>query len=276
MARAVRCGVRGAARRPALRAWFCAALLAWGRAEVSGAQAASFVPGARVALPALPGLTLAWNDCAGGAGAISNLPYACSGEADTLTLYCALAVSQSIASVISAEVVVDIQHASPVLPDWWQLGGAGVAGCRPGALSTSYDFSSAPGCTDAWQSFGFGGIQGFSVGPLGNQARIKAVASVTSDHAVTLNPGIQYGLLKLRIASPRTTGPNACAGCAAAACLVFQSVILRVIPGSGNDVLIGEAASPSADFATYQGTAADCNTVPAHHSSWGTLKALYR
>jgi hypothetical protein len=257
-----------------------AALCAACIAAVSPVHAAPVKTGGNQPQTVQPGLTLAWNDCLGGAGAAQNLAYACSGENDVFTLYCALAVAQSVPGVIGAEVVVDIEHASASLPDWWQLGGSGTGGCRAGVLSASYDFSADPGCTDAWQTLGFGGIQGFTVGPpdhtFPNQARIKAVAAVTSDHAVTLLPGTEYGIVKLCISSQHTTGANACAGCAEAACLVFQSAILRVLPGVGSDLLIGEAAAPSADFATWQGTAADCSAVPARRTTWGTLKALYR
>jgi hypothetical protein len=256
--------------------WLTAALAATlATAPSTAAAAARKTDGTAV----LPGLALTWNDCAGGAS-LANMSYGCNGATDTLTLYCALAVPTAVSNVIGAEVVVDIQHASAALPDWWQLSGGGTAGCRAGVLSTSFDFTLNAGCTDAWQTFGFGGIQGFTVGSpdhtFPNQARIKAVAAVTSDHAASLTPGIEYGVLKLRLASGRTIGANVCAGCGEAACLVFQSAILRVIPGTGSDMSLPDPATPGADFATWQGTAADCSVVPVRHSSWGQIKSLYR
>jgi hypothetical protein len=227
------------------------------------------------------GLSLTWNDCPGGATATSGITYACTGNTDTLQLICSVAVPQTITGVLGAELVIDIQSADPLsVPDWWRFDGSGTLGCRAGGFDAGYDFSANPGCTDAWLGNGFGGLQGFSVGPpdhtFMNQARLKVVAAVVSTNAVTLNPGITYGLIKLLINSNNTTGGSACGGCGTSECLVLQSAIILVQPGSGSNVTIGSAASPGSDWATWQGTAANCSAVPVRRSTWGAIKSLYR
>jgi hypothetical protein len=233
------------------------------------------------AAPPPAGLSLTWNDCPGGLGASSGITYACSGNADTMQLVCSLVVQTAISGVVGAELVIDIQHSDPItMPDWWRFDGSGSLGCRAGALDTGFDFGANPACTDAWLGNAFGGNQGFSIGPpdhpLMDQARLKEVAAVTSTQAVTLNPGTTYGLLKVLINSSNTTGPSACAGCGGSACVVFNSVKILVLPGSGSDVFLSAPASPESNWATWQGTSANCNAVPVRHTTWGQIKSLYR
>ncbi|MGH7741280.1 MAG: hypothetical protein ACRENS_04585 [Candidatus Eiseniibacteriota bacterium] len=234
-------------------------------------------PGSGVA--PLSGISLTWSDCPGGATAAADYSYACSGNGDVITLVCSITPSQSISNVLGAELVVDIQSPDSALPDWWQLGGMGSGGCRGGVLATDFDFAGNPGCTDAWNTFGFGGIQEFSVGPpdhpLLSQARIKATAAVTSDHALTLSAGVHYGLIKLVISSAGTVGTPACGGCSTPACLVFNSALLRVLPPA-SDVTVSNPQAPGSNWATWQGTGANCSAVPVRRSSWGSIKTLYR
>ena len=235
------------------------------------------------AAPPGPGLSLTWNDCPGGLSASQDLSYACNGNTDTFQLLCSLVVQQAISGVIGAELVIDLQSSDPVaVPDWWYEDGSGTGGCRAGGFdtSTSFDFSADPGCTDAWGGQGFGGNQGFSVGlpdhPSPTQARIKEVAAVTSSNAVTLSPGVVYGLFKVAIRSDRTTSGPACAGCAESACLVFNSVWIRRLPVAGSDVFISNGSSLGSNWATWQGTGASCVSVPVRRPTWGAIKSLYR
>ena len=236
--------------------------------------------GAAHSAPPPAGLTLTWNDCPGGATSSSGITYACTGNTDTLQLICSVVVPQTITGVIGAEVVIDIQSADPsAIPDWWRFDGLGSGGCRAGGIDTFFDFSSSPACTDAWLGNGFGGLQGFTVGPpdhtFMNQGRMKQVAAVVSTDAVTLTPGVTYGLLKLAINSNNTTGGTACGGCGISECLVFESALIVVKPGNGSPVTIGSAATPGSDWATWQGTAANCAAVPVRRSTWGAIKSLY-
>jgi len=228
---------------------------------------------------AVPGLSLTWNDCPGGISASSGITNACNSDADTLQLVCSVVVQNTITGVIGAELVVDMQSADATqIPDWWRMDGSGAAGCRAGLLDTGFDFTANPACNDPWHGNAFGGNQGFAVGPPAhpflNQARILEVAAVTSNDAVTLTAGTTYALLKLVINTARTVSAS-CAGCGESACLVFNSVLLRVLPASGSDVTINTPAGVGTNWATFQGTAANCSAVPVRHTTWGAIKSLY-
>jgi hypothetical protein len=235
---------------------------------------------ASVAAAPLPGLSLSWSDCPGGAAWAADQAFACNVNTGQFTLVCSLAPDSARTSVIGAEAVIDVQSAAATLPDWWRFDGSGPGGCRVGGLSAGLDFSAMTGCTDAWAAQGFGGIQGFSIGPpdhpLPSQARIKAVAAVTSDHAVALATGTQYGVITLILSALNSTGAGTCAGCATRACLVLNSILLRRIPSDGADVFLSAAASAGSNWATWQGTGADCAAVPVQRRTWGQIKSLYR
>lgn len=228
----------------------------------------------------LPGISLDWNDCPGGATSTSDLSYACASNSDNLSLICSAVTSVALANTIGVELVVDIQHSAPSLPDWWRFDASGTGGCRGGALSFAFDYPAGPSCTDAWAFNGFGGLQRFSIGspdhPFTNQARIVAVAAVTSDNAVTLAPSVTYGLIRMIISTVNTTGAGACAGCITKACLVFNSALIRRISGAGGDVFLSTAAFAGSNWATWQGTGADCSQVPTRRKTWGEIKSLYR
>jgi len=227
-----------------------------------------------------PGISLMWNDCPGGLTASSGITDACASDVDTVQLVCSIVTGQTVSGVIGAELVVDMQSSDPVaIPDWWRLDGSGIGGCRAGALDVGFDFSADPGCTDAWRGKAFGGEQGFSFGPPDHpfytQARIKVVAAVLSTNAVTLSPGVTYGLLKLVINTAHTVSAPVCSGCSESACLVFNSVLIHVLPALGTDFTVSTPAAVGTNWATWQGTSANCLAVPVRHTTWGAIKSLY-
>ena len=223
---------------------------------------------------------MSWNDCPPGPTASPDLAFDCTSNASSFTLVCSLVLADSEANIIGAELVVDIQHSAASLPDWWRFDGSGTGGCRSGGLTTSYDFAPTPSCADAWSGNGFGAVQSFTIGPpdhpLASQARIKAVASVTANNAVTLDRDTQYGIVRLILSTTNSTGTGACDGCSGSACLVLNSILLRRLPGQGDDVYQVTPASGSSNWATWQGTGADCAQVPTRRTTWGQIKSLYR
>ncbi len=235
------------------------------------------------ALPAwaAEGLYLTWNDCALGGAATSNQDFLCDTDAGQQTLYCAFVMPQPADSVLGLEMVVDIQHSAPTLPNWWRFDGSGTSGCRAGGLSSDVDFSGETACKDPWQGLAVTGIQSFSIGPpdhpFGNQARIKPVAAVLSSIPRTLDATSTYYGLKLVILNDHTVALP-CAGCTGAACLVLNSILVRRSPGAiGGDIYLTGPGPANANWATWQqGTGADCIAVPVRKTTWGQLKSLYR
>lgn len=238
---------------------------------------------ARASLAAVPpasGLSLDWNDCPGGASSLPDLSFACDTESGFFTLVCSAVLDSTVANLLGSELVVDVQMASGTFPDWWRLDGSGPASCRIGGATAAADFSSSPSCADAWAGHGHAGIQGFSIGPpdhpASNQARIKIATIVPSDSAVALGPAVSYGIAQLLLFALRSTGSSPCAGCATRACLVLNSILLRRSPGLGPDVYVTMPAGPATNWATWQGSGADCSLVPVRRRTWGEIKSLYR
>lgn len=225
-----------------------------------------------------PGLYLTWNDCALGPTASSNETFACDANTDQSALYCAFTMPQARDSVLGVEVVVDVQHTAAAMPDWWRFESGG---CRAGALNQSgADFTGQMGCVDPWQGAAFGGIQSYNIGPPihagANQARIRAVAAVVSSLAASLNATSMYYGFRIVITREKTQAPGPCFGCLGAACLVFNSVLVRRLPGSSGDEFIQTPGPANANWATWQGAGANCAAVPVRRTTWGSLKSLYR
>jgi len=225
---------------------------------------------------AQPGTALTWNDCFLGVAA-GDLFFDCATDAGQEELFCALRLQQPTDGVIALECVVDLQHADPALPDWWQLGSGG---CRAGNLTASADYSGLSACADPWGGAGSATIQQYQVGaPRGapNQVRILAVSFVPSPSAASLDATSTYYAARVIILNGKTTGLPACAGCVGGACLVLNSILVRRLPGSGGDVYLETPVAAGANWATWRGgSGASCSAVPARRSTWGALKSLYR
>ena len=86
--------------------------------------------------------------------------------------------------------------------------------------------------------------------PATNRARLVFTAFVLPAQAVALTAGQTFHAVDLRMSSRGTIGTGACNGCASSACLVFNSVLLKRLPGSsGPDVLLSDpAAACTGDF----------------------------
>jgi hypothetical protein len=125
-----------------------------------------------------------------------------------------------------------------------------------------------------------GGIQSYNIGPPdhpgANQGRIKAVAAVVSSLAASLDATTMYYAFKIVITRGKTVAPGPCSGCLGAACLVLNSILVRRLPGSSGDDFIQTPGPASVNWATWQGTGADCAAVPVRRATWGRLKSLYR
>jgi hypothetical protein len=229
---------------------------------------------------AAEGLYLTWNDCFQGASATSNRDFACDVNTGIHELYCAFTMPQATDQVIATEVVVDIQHSSATLPDWWQLDEG--SGCRRGSLTASVDFQGKTACVDMWQGFpAIEGLQGYIVGePRGgsNQARIKVATLVQFPNEVSLDATSMYYAVRILIDNAHTIDPSPCAGCAPPACLVLNSILIgRAAGAPGGNVFLQTPGPADANWARWQGGAgANCAAVPVRNRTWGEIKSLYR
>ncbi len=219
-----------------------------------------------------PGLTLAWVDCRAGGG-VTNQAFGCGSNTVEMAMFPAFELSAAIDSVYQLELVIDLQHSLTPLPAWWRLD---PGQCRADQAIADAVFSG--GCADPWAGTGVAAVQGYLAGPPGrsaSQARLLVVATVPSTAAVALQAGVPYFAPRVRIRSGNST---TCAGCAASACLVLNSIQLHRLPGTTpEDLLITVAATETMNWISWQGgVGADCAAVPARNRTWGAIKSLYR
>jgi hypothetical protein len=226
---------------------------------------------------AAEGLYLTWDACAFEPQASPVRVFACNTNADTMRLHAAFTLAQQVDNVIGLEVVIDIQHESPVLPDWWRVDGGG---CRAGALRNDTQFGAVAGCADPWTGAGVASFPSYTVTqPRGgaNQARIKAGVGVLPSDPRTLAADTPYHAARIVIVADKTTGVGACTGCAGKACLVLNSIWIKRTPGApGGDVFVSTPGPAEANWAAWQGVGANCTAVPVRRSTWGAVKSLYR
>jgi hypothetical protein len=246
--------------------------------------AASLIGWAVAAGPAVAaeGLYLSWDDCAQGPTATSNLNFACDTNAGQSELYCAFTMPQAADNVVAIEVVVDIQHANPTLPDWWRLDTGVVGGCRKGSLGVAVDFPGKTACADMWQGLPTAsGVQDYVLTePRGalSQARIEVAASVLPQDAFALDGTSMYYAARIIINNARTIGAPTCGGCDQPACLVLNSILVGRLPGSpGGNYFLQTPGTGDGNWGRWQGgLGADCAAVPVRNRTWGQIKSLYR
>lgn len=223
------------------------------------------------------GLGLAWDDCRTGSG-LTNLSFACDNNDAMLELIASFQLGAPLTDVIGIEVVVDVQHSSATLPDWWLMGSGA---CRADQLFAGADFTLLGDCADPWNGAASAEVQGYDTGqPRGgaNQARIRAVAGVLPANARSLAAGVNYYGLRVRFRTGKSSGTGSCAGCLAPACLVLNGITIRRLPGApGGDVIISSVGAGNPNWVTWRGGGgADCSLVPVRAVTWGRIKTLYR
>ena len=168
---------------------------------------------------------------------------------------------------------LDLQSDSPLLPDWWQIGGVGA--CRTGSLSVSTDFLGAPGgCVDFWQgqppTVGFHWVTTavpdvYAPPSAPNRARLNVRTGILS-RSFPIEPGVEYYAFRVTIDFARSVG--ACTGCATPATLVLNELEYSgdlVTTPLANACLRWQAAGVT-----------PCSATPARNPTWGQVKGLYR
>lgn len=234
-------------------------------------------------VPAAEGIYLTWNDCYVDPSAGMNRDFDCASNGGVSELFCAFTMPQAADKVVAVEIVVDIQHAAAMLPDWWHFD---AGGCREGFnLTAAADFPGKTACVNMWQTAvtpAIAMVQGYiPTEPRGaaSTARIKVAASVLPEDAVTLNDTSPYYAARIIISHAKSAGAGACAGCDLGACLVLNSILIGRLPGApgGDYVLQIPGSASDANWARWQGGGgANCAAVPVRNRAWGQLKGLYR
>jgi len=245
-----------------------------------GLGAGPGIPAARAGA----GLYLTWNDCFQGGGT-SNLAFACDTDTGENDLYVAFTMPEAANNVVAVEIVIDVQHSSPTLADWWRLE---PTGCRWDMNNVTLDAAASfPGktaCADMWQGAAtpaIAQVADYTPGQPGgaaSQARIRVTASVVPADARSLDGTSMYYAARVIIKNAKTIVPGGCAGCGDPACLVLNSILVGRLAGStGGDYFLETPGPGEANWARWQGGGgANCQSVPVRNRAWGQLKGLYR
>lgn len=220
-------------------------------------------------------LRLNWGDCPEGLGS-SVKTSTCNAPLAVESLVSSFDLSAPVDSVIGMEVVVDLVSDSATLPNWWHFESGG---CNSGALSASGDFTAIGGCSNPWNSTVSGLVQAYVVGqPRGaaNTARMIFTIFVLASQQVSLEAANPYYAGILRLSHSRSSGVNACSGCATPVCLVLNSILVLRRPGSVPEQVQVSPSGGNGHWASWQGSTADCNLVPVRNRTWGAIKSSYR
>jgi parallel beta-helix repeat protein len=221
-------------------------------------------------------LGLHLNDCNG--SAVSN--NACTGNAGGITLVGTCNPLAASPRMVSTEVVLDLSNGSVGLSDWWRLDGGGLGGCR-NALTASEDFTTldingAPvytACDDYWAGTGSGAVAFIYPSPglsNGGSGRIALVAASAFEKALT--GGVNHYLFRVAINKSASIGAGSCGGCSDPVHIYLNNVkLLQPFGAAGGDVDV--TGDGTGQDISYNGGNAP---TPTQHSSWGSIKALYR
>lgn len=234
------------------------------------------VAGVAPATAQTTGINLRWTDCST-AGA-DNMAFACDVNTGApFTLVGTFVPPSGVNQFVGFEAVVDVGSNSDPIGDWWRVQ---PGGCRAGAALASFDFTIGPfTCTDPFGGQAFGGLDftpqptGTTLpAPLTNKGRFKVAAAVAPP-GIVLTGGTEYYAFLLRLL--RTNTLTCTGGCAEAACIRLNSILVAQPAGVGNFFLTAPPAGGDQDV-TWQGAGADCAAVPVQNRTWGEVKHLYR
>ncbi len=200
--------------------------------------------------------------------------FACDGDAGSAAFTVSFVVDRDLEHFV-AQIQADLQSDSPDLPDWWQFADPG--GCRVGALTTSADFTSAPGgCSDPWRGLAHtltrwrtGLLPGDPPWPDARPDRAQLICFAYVDGIAPLARGIEYYAVTATVEYRRSTGTGACRGCGTPATLVLNEVRIA-------DVISITNPLANACLRWQAGGATPCSATPARNSTWGLVKSLYR
>jgi hypothetical protein len=221
------------------------------------------------------GISLGFQDCrAGGTPGFNAQNFGCGSNTTQFPIFAGLQLLAPVDSVFSSELVIDVDVASDPMPAWWSMDGT----CR--TLSWFAGTTQAGSCSDPWNGLGAATVQGWLLGTPANSnrhARMLVAAGVVAENAVKFDANVPYSLCRILLDSRNSTlCPT---GCTTPACMVFNSVLLRRVPGSTvEEVLVSTPEVAGNNWLMWQPTlgSANCASVPVRRSTWGAVKALYR
>jgi hypothetical protein len=225
------------------------------------------------------GLGLRWDQCLGDGGPI-NKTFACDTNTGSQRLVTTIVPGSNIADVVGFEHVILFAADATTLPAWWQFKNS--LACRRTAFSVSFN---NPDPTSSCPNAGTqsGGIVTFEIEA--NSARLLVSNSISSsDFGGTLLAGQEYYGFSLVCTHAGTVGAPSCAGCSIPMCFVYSVANVRRRNVTTSHLISGPANGVDGHYVTWQGggnptvgSRTGCPAAtPTRHSTWGSVKSLYR
>jgi len=258
-----------------------------------------FAAGALLALGLAPAahagdeLYLRWDNCFGDGG-VYNKVFACDTNSGTEALVASFRLAATTDSIGALEINVDLGALGPAIPAWWSMRATNPMGCRPTSLAIG---SSPPAtsttCLDGW----FGASTGVSEDPPVDNwpyVHIKALVGVPASNSITAEAGQEVFAFQLLIRHLQTVGSGSCGGCITPMCIAWDYArVSRVFPLAAKEIIGANTPQNGSNVTWQPGAVATtggacfpnrpcdyyvtCQSVtPAHGSTWGSIKSLYR
>jgi hypothetical protein len=224
-----------------------------------------------VATASAGGLNLSWNEC--GTTGVSSKTFACTSNATVGTMYASAVAPQQMDQLNGEESEMQLQTNQAVLSPWWMIQ---TGGCRQGAVTANFDFTSNSACLDPWLGAASGGINYVAGFGGANRAQIRTVAAIAGSTAITGTD--EYYFFKVTLLGIKTVGNGSCAGCLDGACIVFTSLKLTEPLGVGDFTITNPLDRQYVTFQAGGGsvTGGCPAATPTKNRTWGSVKSLYR
>jgi len=216
------------------------------------------------------GMNLSWSDC-GTAGQLQR-NFACNTNAGFNTIVASVIAPAAMGQFNGQASSLELETNQASLSNWWQLASGG---CRPTALTSDFNFTSASSCADPWQGGAFGGVNYTPAYNGPNRARIRTICAIPG--STSIDGTSEYYLFKVSISNAKSVG--GCGGCTDGVVIVYRSVWLTQPAGVGDYTMVDQPIGRH--YVKWQpGAPAGPEDVPlptpARNTTWGGVKSLYR
>lgn len=224
-------------------------------------------------------VNLAWNNCIASGASAANKAFGCDTNDGAQVLVPSF-ISPGLTKFVGVQFVVDVQSASPTLPDYWRAGGGE---CRDQLMGVGAPAGLSALCTNPYAG-GFTGGGGAFFSEFGSPNRMRMQLQFGRDTEVAINQGTQAYAARIDLSNAKTVeidpGDPTCGGCDVPACLVLNVVEAYQTFGTlPQDVYILNSPA-TRQHVTWQGGAiggVGCpGETPTRNATWGSVKSLYR
>ena len=228
------------------------------------------------------GLDLTWGSCSRDGGT-TNVNVDCT-QSHVYHLVANLQVPRRVDCAVGMTAQFDMQIEGYVeTPPFWHME---QGGCNYGGLSVSASVGAIGGTCSAVSlaDSAIGGMSAYGAGVRGPNRPLFFVFLTRTSGAWLLQPGINYYVFDLRVATTASDkAGGTCPGCQAKVAIVWNTADVFAIEGPGgqgpcydNDLLV-ENPGDVGWCATWNGASDEtCATTPVRNRTWGQIKAIYR